>query len=69
MQQWALLQEAGEKNPDPIKTFYNDLAFCLQQWKSQGNEMILMMDSNEPIGDKPSKLTGILNKLEMVDLV
>jgi hypothetical protein len=69
MQQWALLREAGEKNPDPINIFYDDLASCLHQWKLLGNEMILMMDSNKPIGDKPSKLTGILNKLEMVDLV
>jgi hypothetical protein len=69
MQQWALLWEVGEINPDPIKIFYDDLASLLDQWKTQGNEIILMIDSNKPIGDRPSKLTGILNKLEMVDLV
>jgi hypothetical protein len=69
MQQWALLRETGKKNPDPIKTFYNDLATLLLQWKLLGYKVILMMDSNKQIGDKPSKLTGILNQLKMTDLV
>jgi hypothetical protein len=69
MQQWALLRESGERNPDPIATFYLDLEKMLREWKSHGYEIILMMDANETIGDAPSKLTGTLNRLEMTDLV
>jgi hypothetical protein len=46
MQQWAILRESGEKNPDPIKTFYINLETLLQKWKNLGHETILMMDAN-----------------------
>jgi hypothetical protein len=69
MQQWALLRESGLKNPDPIETFYTDLDALLQEWKKLGFEIILMMDSNEPIGEKPGKLTSILSNAKLTDLV
>jgi hypothetical protein len=42
MQQWVLLREAGQKSPDPIKQFYNDLHEQLSEWKQQGSEILLM---------------------------
>jgi hypothetical protein len=69
MQQWVLLRESGAKNPDPIQTFYHDLESQLQEWREQGIEILLLIDANEHIGEKPGGLTSIIGKLEMADLV
>jgi hypothetical protein len=69
MQQWVLLRESGAKNPDPIQTFYHDLESQLQEWREQGSEILLLIDANEHIGEKPGGLTSIMGKLEMADLV
>jgi hypothetical protein len=57
IQQWSLLREEGEVNPDPIKCFYRDIEQQLMQWKENGYEIILMIDANESIGNQP----GVFN--------
>jgi hypothetical protein len=42
IQQWTLLRESGDKNPDPIKYFYTDLEKQISQWKQEGNEVLMM---------------------------
>jgi exonuclease III len=69
MQQWTLLQESGRTKPDPIKTFYEDIEKFLLHWKQQHYEIILMMDANETIGDKPGGLAPILGKVGLVDII
>jgi hypothetical protein len=69
MQQWVLLRESGEKNPDPIKHFYHDLSAQLNKWKNQQREILLMIDANEFIGERPGGMTTIMGKMEMTDLV
>jgi hypothetical protein len=69
IQQWTLLRESGDKNPDPIKYFYTDLEKQISQWKQEGNEVLMMIDANEHIGDKPGGLTTLFEKMEMTDLL
>jgi hypothetical protein len=69
MQQWVILRESGEKNPDPIKHFYQDIQKQLQEWKQQGSEILLMIDANEQIGEKPGGLTSVMGKLGLTELV
>jgi hypothetical protein len=69
MQQWTLLREEGLQNPDPIKIFYTDLDEQLTTWRDAGYEIILLIDANETIGDKPSRLTSIIGKNGLTDLI
>jgi hypothetical protein len=69
IQQWSLLREYGDRNPDPIKYFYSDLEKQILEWKSQGNEVLMMIDANEFIGDKPGGLTTIFGKMGMTELI
>jgi hypothetical protein len=69
IQQWSILREAGDKNPDPIKYFYTDLEAQIKEWKKQGSEVLMMIDANEYIGEKPGGLTTLFGKLEMTDLL
>jgi hypothetical protein len=41
----------------------------LQEWRSQGCEILLLIDANEPISEKPGKMTTLLHKLKMTDLI
>jgi hypothetical protein len=63
------LRETGIKQPDPIKNFYEDLEKFLLQWKKQDYEIILMMDANETIGDKPGGLAPIMGWIGLIDLI
>jgi hypothetical protein len=69
IQQWSILQESGDKNTDPVKYFYADLEKQIHDWKKEGNEILLMIDANEHIGEKPGGLTTIFGKMEMTDLI
>jgi exonuclease III len=69
MQQWTLLRESGKTKPDPIKSFYNDLEKFLLHWKKQHYEIILMMDANKMIGDKPGGLATILGKIGLINII
>jgi hypothetical protein len=53
MQQWALLRQSGKPDPDPIKNFYADLETFLTNWIEQRCELLVMMDANESIREKP----------------
>jgi hypothetical protein len=69
IQQWSMLREVGDKNPDPIKYFYTDLEKQITEWKQQGSEVLIMIDANEHIGEKPGGLTTLFGKMEMTDLI
>jgi hypothetical protein len=69
MQQWSLLRESGIKSPDPIKWFYQDLSTELQAWTNKGYEILLMMDANEHIGEKPGGIGKIISTFKLTDLI
>jgi hypothetical protein len=69
MQQWTILREAGETDPDPIKKFYTNLKDKLQQWKKENHEIILLIDANKTISDKPGGLTSVMARAELINLI
>jgi hypothetical protein len=69
MKQWILLRESGCKQPNPIQQFYDNLEEFLTKCKTSGSKIVLMIDANKSIGDKPGGLTTILGRLELADLV
>jgi hypothetical protein len=69
MQQWAILRETGEKNPDLIKTFYKDLEVTLMGWRQDGYEIILLVDANEVVGKNPGGISSILGKTGLYDIL
>jgi hypothetical protein len=68
MQQWSLLRKQGIKNPNPIKTFYKDLSTELKKWTHNSCEIILMLDANEPLGERPGGLGHLVGEHSLVDL-
>jgi hypothetical protein len=69
MQQWTLLREKGDPNPDPIKQFYKDLEEFLQGWINKKCEILLMLDANETLGEKPGGISLVFGKTGLVDLL
>jgi hypothetical protein len=69
IQQWTLLREEGDPNPDPIRSFYQDLEKQLMTWTQEGKEIILMIDANESVGDKPGGITSIIGKAGLTDMI
>jgi hypothetical protein len=39
------------------------------QWKEEGKEILLLIDANEPVGEKPDGLTSIIGKAGLTDLI
>jgi hypothetical protein len=71
MQQWALLRQSGkpDPDPDPIKKIYADLETFLTNWIEQGCELLVMIDANESIGEKPGRLLHLIGKVGLIDLL
>jgi hypothetical protein len=67
-QQWTLLRETN-KNPDPIKSFCEDLATELKKWTGKGYEIILMIDANEEVGLRPGGLNSVISSVGLCDLL
>jgi hypothetical protein len=68
MQQWTILREEGESDPDPIQKCYTNLEDQLQKWKEENYEIILLIETNKTIGDKPGGLTSVIAKAGLIDL-
>jgi hypothetical protein len=64
---WSMLREAGERSPDPVQSFYKDLESTLKEWKTKNYNIVLMMDANEYVGEKPGGITSIIGKTGRID--
>jgi hypothetical protein len=67
-QQWTLLRET-KKNPDPIKSFCEDLTTEMKNWSEKGYEIILMIDANEKVGLRPGGFNSVISKAGLFDLL
>ena len=47
MQQYTLLREQGEKNPNPGREFYKDLKNSVSEYIAEGHEVLILIDANE----------------------
>lgn len=66
-QQWHLLRQAGEKDPNPRKSFCKDLDDFLTPLQAAGDEFIVMGDLNEHLGDSTSGMNAVVAKFGLVD--
>jgi hypothetical protein len=69
MQQWTILQELGMAAPDLVKSFYQDLEKELQTWTQLEYKILLMLDANKHIGEKPGGISQIIAKFKLTNLV
>jgi hypothetical protein len=69
MQQWNLLRRAGDTDPNPRKSFCNDLDSFLTTLQAAGDELILMGDLNEHLEDNASGMNAAVAKFGLVDSV
>jgi hypothetical protein len=49
MQQWRKLQEKGIDDPQPRQQTLDDLTEFLKPYKQAGNEILVMINANNPI--------------------
>ena len=68
-QQQSLLIQRNDPIQAPRKAFRRDLARYLQECKSAGDEIMLLGDFNEVMGDDPDGMTFIAHKLELFDMM
>ena len=59
-QQVRLMRLAGINDPDPRKQFIRDLTALAASLRKKGNDIILMGDFNESIGDKPEEMASVM---------
>jgi hypothetical protein len=67
-QQWILLRE-HQRDPDPIKCFYNDITKELQKWTTQGYDILLMIDANEDVSSSPGGMSSVIASAGLFDLI
>jgi hypothetical protein len=68
-QQHRFRYRAGIEHPNPRKQMLHDLATCIGEMKQAGEEVILMMDSNESLDDSQGELTKWVRRLELTDIM
>ena len=59
-QQVRLMRLAGIQDPDPRKQFIRDLRTLVSSLRKNGNDIILMGDFNESIGDKADEMASVM---------
>jgi hypothetical protein len=69
MQQWNLLRRAGDTDPNPRKSFCNNLDTFLTPLQATGDELIVMGDLNEHLGDNALGMKAVVAKFGLVDSV
>jgi hypothetical protein len=67
MQQWRKLRKQGIDNPNPRQQMLDDLATFLKPHTQAGNEVIIMMDSNDTIDSRP--MDEFMDALDLWDLM
>ena len=59
-QQVRMMRLAGINDPDPRKQFIRDLKALVSSLRKNGNDIILMGDFNESIGDKAEEMASVM---------
>jgi hypothetical protein len=69
-QQWAILNAAGDQNPDPHKQFLTDLLTFITETRDgdDKHEILLMLDANESTMENNSQIAKFAAELNLIDL-
>jgi hypothetical protein len=70
-QQSSLLRQANmtDLKPNPRKYFRRDLTTLLKRLKAQGDDLIVMGDFNEVLGNDPAGMSKICRELDLSDIM
>jgi hypothetical protein len=68
-QQQSLLTERNDTIQAPRKAFRRDLTLFLQTCKDAEDEIMVMGDFNEVMGDDPDGITALAHKMELFDMM
>jgi len=66
-QQYRILHQQGQQNPDPQSSFLDDLIPIINNWRAQKKAVLICIDANENI-HKP-KRTGMARLFQETDLI
>jgi len=67
MQQWRKLREQGNNDPKPRQQILDDLTVFLKPYEQAGNEILIMIDANDPIDSMP--MDKFMDDLNLCDLM
>lgn len=67
-QQWMMLRNSTNPDPDPRKAFVRDLMSTIKKERDRGNEVILMLDANDYLTGPKSPLGQALREASLVDV-
>jgi hypothetical protein len=68
-QQRKILERQGIHNPEPRSAMFKDLGARIKTLIGQGEEIILLIDTNDSLSDPRSKFTGWTNENKLVDIL
>jgi hypothetical protein len=68
-QQWRIMRDNEEKQPDPRKKFITDLKAKIIEWEQQEYEIIIGIDANEPMDNKNSQIKTIIEETTLLSLL
>ena len=68
-QQYSLLVQDQDLNTSPRAAFRRDLKAFLQNCRQRGDELILLGDFNEEIGEDADGMIGVIQGLDMIDMM
>lgn len=68
-QQWSLLRQHGQLQPNPRRQFIHDLDRLLSHLKHKGHSIILGGDFNSTLGEDATGLDSIILKHQLVDTI
>ena len=66
--QWHALRRQGVTSPDPREQLLNDLTKHLQELNIEETAVLLMMDANESMTDKNSKVHKWIQQHQLIDV-
>ena len=67
MQQWKLLRLSGKLQPNPRKQFITDLSSTLEKDYQNKNQICILGDLNEVLGEDPNLMSSICVKYKLHD--
>jgi len=68
-QQYRLLHQQGNRNPDPRAQFVEDLITTIKQWRGQGKAVLICIDANEnPQNQGNTGIGRIFYETDLIDL-
>jgi len=68
-QQYRILHQQGQQNPDPKSSFLDDLIPIINNWRAQKKAVLICIDANENIHKpKSTSMARLFQETDLIDL-